>query len=101
MTVKVIDSKLRRPLWGALSNGTPAPLKCISVVAMGSTIILGDVEGNLTQWDLSSGKSITIPTECGPIRRLQITPSGSPDVKAKLAILSSSWQCSVWELDSR
>lgn len=95
----MLESKLRRPLWGALPNGDPTALKFSSVAALGSHAILGDAEGNLTHWDIASGKSRTIPSNCGPIRRLQIAPASTREAKGKLAVLSSTWHCSIWELE--
>ena len=56
---QVSDAKPKRPMWGALSGGD---IIGTGIAAWGALVILGDAEGNIHRWDISSGKVSTIPT---------------------------------------
>ncbi|GMH43999.1 hypothetical protein BSKO_11933 [Bryopsis sp. KO-2023] len=97
---KVMDYKIRKAMWGVLSGGNSSGTKCSAVAALGSLVMFGDVEGNLTQWDMTSGKSTTVATDCGAMRKILMTPVRNSVIKVRLAIHSASWRCSIWEIDN-
>ncbi|CAD7702710.1 unnamed protein product [Ostreobium quekettii] len=98
---QVTDSKLRKPIWGMATGANSAVF--ISTAGWGSTILLGDSSGVLMMWDIATGKTTTTPTEMGAIRRISVTHCLTNDGsrKSHVVLLSSSWQCSFWEIDSR
>lgn len=97
--MKVLDSKVRRPIWGSFGPGG-ATVRCIAIAAMSSTVFLGDFEGNLTKWDMKTNKTETIHTESGPIRRLAARPiHDDSEFIARVAVLSSNWKCTIYELN--
>lgn len=97
---QVTDSKLRKPVWGVAAGGNNAVF--ISIASWGSTILLGDSGGTLMTWDIATGRTTTTATEMGAIRRISVisVTSSNESKKARIALLSSSWQCGFWEIDS-
>jgi len=57
-------------------------------------------KGNLIKWDLDSGKSESIFTDSGPVRRILINTYLSTETAAiRVGILSATWKCSVYDMD--
>eukprot|EP00873_Tetraselmis_striata_P044832 jgi/Tetstr1/465096/TSEL_009824.t1 len=106
---RIADTQPRRPSWGLLAGS-----ECVgmALAAWGTNVLLGDAEGNLLRWDTSTGRSSSLATGMGPVRKVQVAPcglmvprhAGPPsmwDPIAKVAVLFSSGQWGIWELDAR
>eukprot|EP00210_Caulerpa_lentillifera_P005055 g4828.t1 len=92
---KIIERKVRVPGWanfGPAGSGN----RCISIAAVGSLVLLGDYDGNLIKWDMESGKTESISTDAGPVRRIFLnTYLHNGLTHVRVAILSATWKCNV------
>mmetsp|Transcript_7354 Transcript_7354/g.20760 ORF Transcript_7354/g.20760 Transcript_7354/m.20760 type:complete len:1627 (+) Transcript_7354:108-4988(+) len=105
---KVGDTHPKRPTHGLL---TSSEYVAMALAAWGTNIVLGDAEGNIVRWDTSTGRSSSVSSGQGTVRRVQVAPSGlvvpraappsMSDPIARVALLFSSGAWGVWELDAR
>lgn len=98
---KIMQRKIRVPGWanfGPAGSGN----RCISIAAVGALVLLGDYDGNLIKWDMESGKTESIFTDAGPVRRIFLnTYLRNGETLIRVAILSATWKCCVYDLDDR
>ena len=71
---RISDTQLKRPSQGLLSGAGD----CVgmALAAWGTNIFLGDKEGNIVRWDTSTGRSSSLVTGLGAVRKVQVAPSG-------------------------
>ena len=104
------DTKPKRPVWGVL-GGAPDS-QATAIAAWGQLVILGNADGSLSSWDTTTGRTFTVTTNQGTVRRLQLAPPASQDLQnssgpaagtvvARVAALFANGSFGVWELDQR